>query len=253
MAYLRHWRRYAYANNNPLYYTDPSGHIPTCGDDECELEPNVDDLRDSIEEVYAVEIEGNWSYNELLLMNSVLNLYADYLGGVDHLNALTREALVSHGLFDRYKIGLHRFPGNGKSGSVILGDNGHYAASWCGGSKWGMCWGAQGDIVFSDNIFTKDYQDLMQNRQGFNLSPNQGAMVTMAHELTHVFADARPGAVSSYGKLFSGRPGKTSDVENMANVMALYLVTGGASWANTKNNALWVFPSAFQQYWQFQR
>jgi RHS repeat-associated protein len=29
------WDRYAYANNNPLYYTDPSGHSPACMDTEC--------------------------------------------------------------------------------------------------------------------------------------------------------------------------------------------------------------------------
>jgi RHS repeat-associated protein len=29
------WDRYVYANNNPLYYTDPSGHSPACMSTEC--------------------------------------------------------------------------------------------------------------------------------------------------------------------------------------------------------------------------
>ena len=48
--------RYAYANNNAVKYTDPTGHIPECGPDGVYCDQNA-----TFEERYNITFEGVWN------------------------------------------------------------------------------------------------------------------------------------------------------------------------------------------------
>jgi hypothetical protein len=55
------WDRYAYARNNPIRYTDPSGHTVDCG-----LGDNCDQTnREVFKSKYNWRLEGRWSLDEL--------------------------------------------------------------------------------------------------------------------------------------------------------------------------------------------
>lgn len=61
------WDRFAFANNNPLKYTDPSGHR-TCtaaqaatGDKTCNQNYRADDLIASFFHQYDRVVDGEWS------------------------------------------------------------------------------------------------------------------------------------------------------------------------------------------------
>ena len=77
--------RYSYAGNNPLRYTDPSGHS-YCVDDECDIIQNphnnhVSARRNNgavqryVKEVYDVAIENGFSLREQnLLLESIMDM-----------------------------------------------------------------------------------------------------------------------------------------------------------------------------------
>ncbi|HSO13064.1 MAG TPA: RHS repeat-associated core domain-containing protein, partial [Anaerolineales bacterium] len=63
------WNRYSYARNNPLKYTDPSGHNPCLDDGYC---GNISDTSyqkyiysNAIKDVYKWNLKGNWTLKEL--------------------------------------------------------------------------------------------------------------------------------------------------------------------------------------------
>jgi RHS repeat-associated protein len=78
------WDRYAYANNNPLYYTDPSGNTP-CADDyywdgTCHSETEYVDK--TITTYYKWTLSGKWSLGEkwnILTAASNIESYVDKL------------------------------------------------------------------------------------------------------------------------------------------------------------------------------
>jgi hypothetical protein len=68
------WDRYAYTNNNPVKYTDPSGHR-TCsveeaatGDETCDQNNSAEDLEYLLVFLFNWEVEGEWSKDELLII-----------------------------------------------------------------------------------------------------------------------------------------------------------------------------------------
>jgi RHS repeat-associated protein len=68
------WDRYAAMRNNPLKYTDPTGHR-TCtekqaatGDETCDQNRTTTELVELISYLYGWEILGDWNKNELLII-----------------------------------------------------------------------------------------------------------------------------------------------------------------------------------------
>jgi hypothetical protein len=57
--------RYAYTFNNPLKYTDPSGHCPR-HDDECE------ELQWQTQQQYGIQMWGDWSKNQISVLQDAL-------------------------------------------------------------------------------------------------------------------------------------------------------------------------------------
>ncbi len=95
------WDRYAYTLNNPVKYTDPSGHGAYCGDDydpAC-LSPQernfwaeatndwktAQEYIDLINLKYGVTLEGNWSLRNLKTLLGALNTLDYVLGGITDL------------------------------------------------------------------------------------------------------------------------------------------------------------------------
>jgi len=91
------WDRYAYAYNNPLYYTDPSGHW-ICEDDDCSRSPidNGNNKNGSKGEKVQSTIEyptiirsQDWSIDEKIAIFIAWSLLVDEFGSQDALeNAL---------------------------------------------------------------------------------------------------------------------------------------------------------------------
>ncbi len=76
------WDRYAYANNNPLYYTDPSGHKP-CGKycDERDFSPDKENLWDGDWDI-AEQIENEAIAEEVMyqVTNTTLSVFVPPVG-----------------------------------------------------------------------------------------------------------------------------------------------------------------------------
>jgi hypothetical protein len=66
--------RFAYTFNNPLKYTDPSGHCPR-HDDECE------ELQQQTQEKYNILMTGHWNTSDINLLQQALELVAGRMGG----------------------------------------------------------------------------------------------------------------------------------------------------------------------------
>jgi RHS repeat-associated protein len=98
------FNRYAYALNNPLKYTDPSGHLP-CLDDyywngQCHSE--MDYVKKSLKEDYQWNLDGTWADDELKMIIQTaydIQLYVDNLTGgrgLDWMNAYLSGVTFSH-------------------------------------------------------------------------------------------------------------------------------------------------------------
>ena len=82
------WNRYSYSYNNPLNYTDPSGHRPSGP----EHDPLIDDLysteqfyKDYLSYYYDWNLKGNWTLDELKLAHQVAKDIEEYIDGItDH-------------------------------------------------------------------------------------------------------------------------------------------------------------------------
>ena len=70
--------RFAYTYNNPLNYTDPTGHKPNCSgntkgngaEDHCE--PRKNPTKDNVETYYGITFEGAWSDDEVAAVYDAL-------------------------------------------------------------------------------------------------------------------------------------------------------------------------------------
>ena len=87
--------RYAYANNSPLKYTDPSGHMASeCGADDSECGgSSEEDLIDLIYEEFGVTVtpDAYWNYTKLSLLFRALGDFRSFIGE-DKYNDLLKGA-----------------------------------------------------------------------------------------------------------------------------------------------------------------
>jgi RHS repeat-associated protein len=229
--------RFAYVLNNPVRYKDPSGH--KCEEDNADCFNPITWLTKNLESKYDISLVGGWDRKELLLLSQTLDNLAEYAGGAENLNDIFLDGLRSHPNNKGNKL---IFNNVGEGASDPPCNNGGYA-----------CWdGESGTILVSDYIFSSDYQF---NRQG-KLDTSAGAQETFVHEISHVFADARPAMVGLYGG-FVDNPTSihhqpTTDCmneciyeENMATTIARYIITG-----NIKAPDQLQFVLQTQHYWQ---
>ncbi len=88
---MQEWDRYAYTNNNPINYTDPSGHI-TCeelGTEECDENGNFIDEDNNIPPVimYIYEEMMNNSVSDIAEIIKLENFLSDKTMGTTKINA----------------------------------------------------------------------------------------------------------------------------------------------------------------------
>ena len=209
--------RYAYVNNSPINYTDPSGHV---GCDEVNDKGKCADLKSiikqEIQSKYKVKLTGSWDENELGLFGESLDKTAKYLGGVDELNELI--ILAAHNWDkDASTITIRNV-----SGATYTPGN-LARAAWCGDNGEGNC--STNTIVYADGMFDSSYQNTGTSfPRPANFSDAERIQVSMVHELIHVLTDARPSAVSIYGYRGLGSE------EDMANTVAVHTVSQEADW-----------------------
>jgi RHS repeat-associated protein len=247
------WDRYAYVNNSPVRYTDPSGHR-NCEEDgyNCAGDDITTwDVIAEIESVYDVDIKGNPGLGILLNLQKTLNNYAETAGGVENLNDIFNDAMRANNFSG--KIGIAFVPGNGsmpwerdQNGHPFMG-NGFHTAAWCDQES-EMCDGFSGNIILSENVFTENYQfrQTAYDRQSIiGRDLNLAIQITMAHEMSHVLVDARPNILGLYN----------GGEEAMANTIANYVITGGSTLSPSESafitniqsqglwNSTWFYPN----------
>ena len=182
-------------------------------------------LKKDIEKTYGVKVKGGWDERELHFLHSALAEAADLAGGIKNLQDIFLDGMAA----------------NGHSTTQITFDNraGGSIPAGCGGGY--ACWDYNNDrIVLSDHIFTPEYQyaqDRFRPKElGLKFNLVAGIEVTMIHEMSHVFADARPNAVSIYEWRVPNLPNENNAEERMANTIAFYAVSGMYDWPGKPNN-----------------
>jgi RHS repeat-associated protein len=113
--------RYSYVLNNPLRYTDTSGYWFCESAQECEVDMDVEwawRTERRLEEAYGIEIEGDWTRQEVQLLSHALGMLAhrmraggaerlqSYLSGAQYVRWPSDQQFVYEGGRDYYK-GIH--------------------------------------------------------------------------------------------------------------------------------------------------
>ena len=210
--------RFSYVSNNPINNNDPSGNI------ECEVDSEgncvtltIEQLMLTLEEKYAISITGNWTIEQLKNLRDALILYSNSLGSTEDFNAIINQIPQGNDELANQRIEIN-LEGDGKR-------------SECDGYA---CWVAfSGTIYLSQNIFTNDYlRDFIGLKRrpkslGLN-NPNKSSQITVAHEITHAFADVFPDSQYIYALMvnndfeFGG-----SFEESMASAIAIFAISNG--------------------------
>lgn len=93
--------RYSYVNNNPLKYSDPSGHCaePIPVNDPIEHEQNAEiyecqRIRGEIYDIYGVSATGVWELFEMIVLQLTLGDMASGLGGASIVKAVFQHTTV---------------------------------------------------------------------------------------------------------------------------------------------------------------
>jgi RHS repeat-associated protein len=213
--------RYGYVNNNPLRYTDPTGHICNESGSNCE---SIDGKSSAdrakyvmriLEKTYNINIKGSWDYSEIMVLNSSLEKMAELAGGTSNLQDVFHDALEN----------------NESSVDKITFFNGtkEEGIAQCGTER--ACWNRDtGTIVMSDYHFKEEYQKSTLHIPGQYLPQDLEVYVqkSILHEMSHVFTDARPASTTVYGwQVDNSAAFGNSAYESSANAIALYILTGG--------------------------
>ena len=211
--------RFGYVLNNPIRYNDPSGH-KECESTNCNSGISASAaIKRELEKTYKIKIEGSWNQKESINLRDALFKLEKYLGGRDKLNNLITAAARNR---DATTISILKVP----TTTYKTGDPAR--AAWCNGNTKGNC--EANRIVYADGMFDTSYQrsgtSFLKPRK---FSPEERIQHSMVHEFIHAFADVRPNAVSEYASRGLGIE------EDMANTVAVYVVSGGAPWVGHDN------------------
>jgi RHS repeat-associated protein len=98
--------RYAFVNNNPIRYTDPSGHV-TCTDDGYCAGVNDDDYWTGVAQAYNVTFAGSWAVKDKRAAILGVAVVASALGSVVHQGAAQTFSAVFRALtFTRSAVNM---------------------------------------------------------------------------------------------------------------------------------------------------
>lgn len=172
------YNRYSYVLNNPIRYTDPSGHCAGIPDVEA-TNPDTGcwNLLLQLENTWDIDIqdEALWELFHLETLQQVLKQYADYLGGDKVFKGvLTRSAKV--GGFDKF---------------VVRGQFGN-------SPEWAICTtgcSSFGQVRFDlNNTFAPNPNaaGLFDNRNDITAGLFDAARILMAHEFAHILLGVLP-------------------------------------------------------------
>jgi RHS repeat-associated protein len=209
------WDRYAYANNNPLYYTDPSGHKVCEYEYEGECVTDIKYQIFQIEEKYSVTLSGNWNQDKLDLFDAAMNKAISAVGGKDEFDKLINGGLDS----------------TDDGNLIIYNTSGSEASAICGGQKVNACWTTK-MIVIGDNVFLPSYQNTRVRPKEINLWGNipLGIQTTFIHELGHVVVDGLPFLPLRYAlSVDNSHAFGNSIEESFVSAVAFYIVTNGSA------------------------
>jgi hypothetical protein len=130
-----------------------------------------------IESNYRAKVRGPWKTDELLYLAESLDLLAQHAGGAANLNDVLQDG--AH-MWGANEVTFLRLPG-------LSGDTGNNHAAWCQGHLDKGC--VPGAVVFSDDIFARDYQysrdRFRPSELGLYRNLSADIKVSMIHEMTH--------------------------------------------------------------------
>lgn len=180
----QNWNRYTYSNNNPLRYTDPSGH---CGRDHNPAATDLcNELRADIEGRYDVSIQGAWTLEELQYFEAAMTNVADFVGGDAEVNKHIANATG----------GTEAYQSSGRM-PIIRGSD----KTWSSGNP-NTAGYFKGMIYLPDEVFEFDpIRDRPITRPGFFTdirTVEESAKISIQHEFAHLLADSVPDLVKDY-------------------------------------------------------
>jgi hypothetical protein len=213
-------------NNNPLNYTDPSGHKlcnyekgQSCVTENTFQKTELNHKKHTVESKYSINISGSWDQDELDQLDNALLKAGDSAGGFNNIINLI-------------------FGGNNDDDNqelTFINALGPQARNMCGGGKSAnACWLEKSNsIVIGDEVFTPAYQNKMRRPKEIGLYANLplGIQTTINHEIGHAVESGIPFLLISYNlsvdnnKAFGG-----SSRESFANAFAFYIVSDNASY-----------------------
>ena len=207
--------RYAYVNNSPLMYTDPTGHI--CNSDyfvngRCLNETEY--LEYTLEEKYSINIIGNWDLKKLNNLEKALTYASNAVGGAD---VLTR--------YFQDRNGVKKFT------FLLTSDANRQNLCGLGNTSPSACQ-PKGMIVLSERHFDGSFTGAVEPPTAWNITAHMKTLKTLLHEIGHVIIKANPEFRDNYidnpniNDIYFDKRGN-SPSESLANAFAIYAIGYG--------------------------